>query len=46
MIRKLARILAALAVLAAVGSATAPDSASASTKICYRCTGGWCCYLM
>jgi hypothetical protein len=44
MIRKLAKILAAVAVVAAVGSATVSDPASAGTKTCYRCTGGWCCY--
>jgi len=44
MFRKLAKIVAAFAVVAAIGAAVAPGSADAGTRTCYKCVGGWCCY--
>jgi hypothetical protein len=45
MIRKLAKILAAVAVVAAMGTAFAPAPADAGPTKCWRgAGGGWYCY--
>lgn len=42
--RRIAKIFAALGVLATVGVTMASFEAEARPRHCYKCTGGWCCY--
>ena len=44
MVRNFAKILAAIAVVAAIGAGFASDPASAGPTKCWRGTGGWYCY--
>lgn len=41
---RVTKIAAAIGLIATVGVTMASLEASAGTRTCYRCTGGWCCY--
>ena len=41
---RITKIVAAIGLIVTVGVTMASMEASAGTRTCYRCTGGWCCY--